>query len=398
VAAKTSNRPSQVVENLESRILCRAPRPVKIATAFLDNRGQAFLTVTQPLDTSTLSRKTAALYTDGADNVFGTADDARLYTKVGYRKGRLSLRADALGLNERYRVVLNSSVIKDVNGLALDGEFNGMPEISGDGTPGGNYDVVSTPAAKTRARFSTVAGYMNIGLYRNTPNTKANFQHYANEGAWDGTVFHRSVRTSAGGIDIIQGGGFNVGGDNKVHVIHQETGIGLELANSNVRGTIAMARTSDPNSNTNQWFFNVQDNTVLDTTGGGYTAFGAVLDQESLNTMDALAAMPTATVPAYTADAPYNGASFDDVPIIDAQRVIARSPQANQGTYVFDPGVDYPAVQRVAYLFDIAATPGTTSSVSRSVAATAAPATPALAPTFSALAIDEKNSVLCDAE
>src|SRR5688572_12309379 len=127
----------------------RPPRPAKIATAFLDNRGQAFLTVTVALDTSTLSRRTAALYSDGADNVFGTADDARLYTKVGYRKGRLSLRSDALALNDRYRVVLNSSVIKDVNGLALDGEFNGMPEISGDGTPGGNYDVVSTPAAKT---------------------------------------------------------------------------------------------------------------------------------------------------------------------------------------------------------------------------------------------------------
>ena len=112
MAVKTHQRSSNfVVDNLESRILCRAPRPAKIATAFLDNRGQAFMTVTVALDTSTLSRKTAALYTAGGDGVFGTGDDARLYTKVGYRKGRLSLRADGLDLNDRYRVVLNSSVI-----------------------------------------------------------------------------------------------------------------------------------------------------------------------------------------------------------------------------------------------------------------------------------------------
>lgn len=382
------------VENLECRILCRAPRPAKIATAFLDNRGQAFLTVTQPLDTSTLSRKTAALYTGGVDGIFGTSDDARLYTKVGYRRGRLSLRADALTLNQPYRVVLNASVIKDVNGFALDGEFNGMPEISGDGTAGGNYDVVTAPAAKTKARFSTVSGYINVGLYRNTPVTKANFQHYANEAAWDGTVFHRSVRKAGqSDIDVVQGGGFFVGSDDKVAGIHTESPIGLELGNSNLRGTIAMARGQALVSATNQWFFNVRDNVALDTRSGGYTVFGAVLDQESLDTLDALAAMPTASIPNYI-----GSSTFDDAPVINADTVIARSPQASQGIYVFDPKVDYPVVQRVAYLFDIAATPGTSAAPARAVAPAVAqaPAPPAPA-VFSAVRVDKRNSLFDDA-
>src|SRR5690242_9442324 len=180
------------MEHLEARLLMRAPRPVQIATAYLDNRGQAFFTVSVQLDKTTLSRKTASILTAGTDGVFGTADDARLYTAVGYRKGRLSLRAN-LPLNTRYRVRLNASVIKDINGLALDGEFKaGKP--SGDGFAGGNYDVVSTLPAKTRVRFSTSAGFINVGLYRNTPNTKSNFIHYTDEGAYDNTIIHRSVR------------------------------------------------------------------------------------------------------------------------------------------------------------------------------------------------------------
>jgi cyclophilin family peptidyl-prolyl cis-trans isomerase len=390
VAATSHHRPSSnTVEDLESRILCRAPRPAKIATAFLDNRGQAFFTVTVALDTSTLSRKTAALYSAGTDGVFGTADDARLYTKVGYRKGRLSLRSDALGLNDKYRVVLNASVIKDVNGLALDGEFNGMPEISGDGTPGGNYDVVSTTATKTTVRLSTVQGYMDVRLNTKfTRITATNFLHYVNEAAWDGTFFHRSVPGF-----VIQAGGFFVNGSNQIDQVHSEGPIQNEPGISNTRGTIAMAKLGgDPNSATNQFFFNLADNSAnLDAQNGGFTAFGEVLDDGGLQVMDQIAALPIV-------DASSINGAFNELPVTDAQNVQTRP---------LNPTTDLILIQRAAMLFDVAATPG----VSRSLAAAAdvthaAPAAvPAPSPAvsnavdasaFSALTIDRKHSVLDD--
>jgi cyclophilin family peptidyl-prolyl cis-trans isomerase len=404
VAAKSQQShqpsPSQCVENLESRILCRAPRPAKIASAYLDNRGQAFMTVTVALDTSTLSRKTAALYSAGGDGVFGTSDDARLYTKVGYRKGRLSLRSDALGLDDKYRVVLNSSVIKDVNGLALDGEFNGMPEISGDGTPGGNYDVVSTPAAKTRVRFTTAAGYINVGMYRNTPITKSNFMHYVQEGGYDDTIFHRAIDT---GIHIIQGGGFTVNhATDKTGKVHTHPQIVNEGTNPYVKGTIAMAN-AGANTNTSQWFFNTGDNTSA-WNPGDYTVFGGVLDAESQTTLDALIALPTTgdsvSVPLNTADSAHIE-NHPNVPIRSVQAVIDRSPNASSGQYVFDANQDLITVDRVAALFDVAATPGT--GAARSLAATAVTSTNATialrpaATVFSTVAVNsQKNAVLVD--
>jgi len=184
---------SQFVEDLEGRILCKAPHPSQIMTDYFDNRGQAFFTVSVALDPTTLSRKTAAIYTAGTNGTLGDSDDVRVFTTVGYRKGRLSVRA-SLALDQPFRVILNASVIKDVNGKNLDGEFKGDLVPSGDGIAGGNYDAFSKAAVKTRARFSTAAGFINVGLYRNTPNTKSNFVTYVNEAAYDSTVFHREQK------------------------------------------------------------------------------------------------------------------------------------------------------------------------------------------------------------
>jgi cyclophilin family peptidyl-prolyl cis-trans isomerase len=357
----------------------RAPRPVQIATAYLDNRGQAFFTVTVALNKATLSRKSATLLTAGADGQFGTADDARVYTAVGYRRGRLSLRAN-LPLNTRYRVRLNASTIKDVNGLALDGEFKaGKP--SGNGFAGGNYDVVSTLPAKTRVRFSTTAGFINVGLYRNTPITKSNFMHYANEAAWDTTFFHRSEHHVGNDthLDVIQGGGFNII-NGQLGSVHMETGIELEGSNSNLQGTIAMARGTATNSNTNQWFFNTKANTVLD---GQYTVFGAVLDTESLNTITAINNLTILDASSTL------GGTFGELPVV----------RPNATAQNVAPS-DVVMVTRVAQLFDIAATPNVQSAVKRSVVTTN-PATAApLATTASPFLVTptKKNDLFAEEE
>ena len=108
------------------------------------------------------------------------------------------------------------------------------------------------------------------------PETVANFVEYANAGFYDGTIFHRVIARF-----MIQGGGFDVDMKQKKTnaPIRNEADNGLK----NDTGTIAMARTSDPNSATAQFFINVKDNDFLNhtaptTQGWGYAVFGKVTD------------------------------------------------------------------------------------------------------------------------
>lgn len=106
------------------------------------------------------------------------------------------------------------------------------------------------------------------------PKTVANFLAYVNNGHYDGTIFHRVIDNF-----MIQGGGMTSGMKQKptLDEIENEANNGLK----NERGTIAMARTSDPHSATAQFFINVNDNDFLNHTaptpqGWGYAVFGKV--------------------------------------------------------------------------------------------------------------------------
>lgn len=101
------------------------------------------------------------------------------------------------------------------------------------------------------------------------PVTVENFLKYVDAGFYNGTVFHRVIPGF-----MIQGGGMTADMQEKPTnpPIKNESGNGL----SNARGTIAMARTNNPNSATSQFFINVADNKQLDSYGGGYAVFGKV--------------------------------------------------------------------------------------------------------------------------
>jgi peptidyl-prolyl cis-trans isomerase A (cyclophilin A) len=103
------------------------------------------------------------------------------------------------------------------------------------------------------------------------PVTVKNFLKYVDDGFYEGTIFHRVIPGF-----MVQGGGFTPEMREKPTnpPIPLEVGKGL----SNTRGTIAMARTSVPNSATSQFFINVADNEQLDTGGGGYAVFGKVIE------------------------------------------------------------------------------------------------------------------------
>lgn len=110
----------------------------------------------------------------------------------------------------------------------------------------------------------------------NTPKTAENFLNYATKGFYDGTIFHRVINNF-----MIQGGGFDTDMKQKT----TELPIPHEGAKNQVnkRGTIAMARTSDPHSATSQFFINVADNDFLNFTAQsgnswGYCVFGKVVE------------------------------------------------------------------------------------------------------------------------
>ena len=110
----------------------------------------------------------------------------------------------------------------------------------------------------------------------NTPNTAENFLAYAKEGFYDGTIFHRVINNF-----MIQGGGF----DTNMKQKSPKTSIENEAnkGQPNTRGSIAMARTSDPHSASCQFFINVADNAFLNfksesPEGWGYCVFGQVTE------------------------------------------------------------------------------------------------------------------------
>lgn len=128
--------------------------------------------------------------------------------------------------------------------------------------------------AAPRVTLATTAGDIVVELAPDkAPRTVENFLQYVRDKHYDGTVFHRVI-----GNFMIQGGGFDAGLREKP----TRAPIPLEARNGlrNDRGTIAMARTSRPDSATSQFFINVKDNDALNAPspdGHGYTVFGKVV-------------------------------------------------------------------------------------------------------------------------
>ena len=138
--------------------------------------------------------------------------------------------------------------------------------------------------------FETSHGSFVLELDRGgAPETVENFLAYVRDGFYEGTIFHRVIAGF-----MIQGGGFTP----EFKQLQTRAPIRNEAdrGGENDRGSIAMARTSDPHSATAQFFINVVDNDFLNhrnqtTQGWGYTAFGRVV--EGMDTVDSIAAVQT---------------------------------------------------------------------------------------------------------
>ena len=173
--------------------------------------------------------------------------------------------------------------------------------------------VAETPA-NPRALIKTSLGDITVELdAAKAPKSVENFITYAKDGFYDGTVFHRVI-----GNFMIQGGGFTPDLQQKPTrpSIQNEAKNGL----SNKRGTLAMARTPDPNSATAQFFVNLVDNRNLDFVSDeraetwGYAVFGKVV--AGMDTVDKIAATPTGPKGPFRSDVPTTDVVIEKVEIL----------------------------------------------------------------------------------
>ena len=158
--------------------------------------------------------------------------------------------------------------------------------------------------------ITTNQGTIRLRLFANqAPATVENFLRYVDTGFYSNTIFHRVISNF-----MIQGGGFTT------DFIEKETAAPVvnESQNRlhNTRGTIAMARTSDPDSATSQFFINQRNNMRLDWSPGqpGYTVFGEVI--QGLSVVDFIATAPT------TQQNGMQNVPIDAVIILSIERVV----------------------------------------------------------------------------
>ncbi len=160
--------------------------------------------------------------------------------------------------------------------------------------------------------IETSLGNISIELdQKNTPKTADNFIRYVEEKFYDHTIFHRVISGF-----MIQGGGFKSGLSQKA--AHRPIENEGKTGKQNKRGTVAMARTSDPHSATSQFFINLVDNPFLNyksetLDGFGYCVFGEVI--EGMDVVDKIAKVKTGRQKGYS-DVPVNEVIINKVMIV----------------------------------------------------------------------------------
>ena len=196
--------------------------------------------------------------------------------------------------------------------------------------------------------YAELFDQIGVDRARTTPETVANFLAYVDAGGYTDTIFHRSVPGF-----IVQAGGFRLAesGPNLVESVVQFGPVVNEPGNTNVRGTLAMAKLGDnPNSATNQFFVNLADNSGnLDSQNGGFTAFGRVLG-DGMTFVDTNAALPR-----YNFGSPFDelpAAGVDNPASIGRENLVAITGVSRVSELVFTAASSNPAVAAVAIAAD----------------------------------------------
>ncbi len=165
--------------------------------------------------------------------------------------------------------------------------------------------LAAAPAAPAapKVKFATSEGDFVIEVYPDkAPKTVENFLQYVKEKHYDGTIFHRVISNF-----MVQGGGYDANyAEKKTRppVVHEGREALAKGGPKNVIGTLAMARTNDPNSASSQFFINVRDNDFLNPSAQapGYTVFGKVVS--GMDVVNKIKAVPTGAGGPFSSDVP----------------------------------------------------------------------------------------------
>jgi peptidyl-prolyl cis-trans isomerase B (cyclophilin B) len=178
------------------------------------------------------------------------------------------------------------------------------------------------PTAPVYVKLTTTDGDIFLELdAAKAPVTVANFVQYVRDGHYDGTIFHRVIPGF-----VAQGGGYTPTFEEKPtrEPIQNESKNGL----MNLRGTIAMARTSEPHSASSQWYINLVDNARLNGAEfkWGYAVFGNVV--RGMDVVDEIALIPTGPAGEFQSDVPFRPVIVKQAAIIDALPAAAEKAEA----------------------------------------------------------------------
>ena len=255
---------------------------------------------------------------DGAPSVSGMAATPAQYGRAGV------WTITGLNLDMGISLVITSgncdNIAEITGGTAFQRQFSCKPsslgELVGQVNDAGGERlaslrvIIQTPVVQ----LSLSQGIIELELDpERAPVTVRNFLNYVNSNFYSNTIFHRVIKEF-----VIQGGGFTPGSPDPVAKPPTQAPIALESNNglSNLRGTLAMARTSAPDSATSQFYINVVDNLSLDYQSEqepGYSVFGRVI--AGLDVVDAISVLPTQSVPSL---------GLDDVPVTNVVVTSAR--------------------------------------------------------------------------
>jgi VCBS repeat-containing protein len=287
------------------------------------------------VDTSNMSSATLNIYIDGTRvaipanvgvnandthaSVFTTAADGKIFfenTNVTLGNFFDTWRTNAGLAGNNANAILSSSqvmnAIEDRDShlqLFVNGQLS---EDFANQDIDANDSIVLVYSSNTVVSLNTNFGAIVIELFDDeTPGTVANFLNYVNDGDYINSFFHRSAKLQNGEDFVIQGGGFKTNSTTFTNTsqfsnVPTDPPIQNEPGISNKRGTVAMAKTSDPNSATSQFFVNLNDdNDFLDdpNNSGGFTVFGQVLD---MTIADTIADIPVRT---------NNSAPYGELPV-----------------------------------------------------------------------------------
>ena len=157
--------------------------------------------------------------------------------------------------------------------------------------------------AAPKVKFATSQGDFVVEVYPDkAPKTVENFLQYVKDKHYDGTIFHRVINNF-----MVQGGGYDASyAEKKTRppVVHEGREALVKGGAKNVVGTLAMARTNDPNSATSQFFINVNDNDFLNPSmqAPGYTVFGKVTS--GMDVVNKIKGLPTGSGGPFPSDVP----------------------------------------------------------------------------------------------